>query len=81
MSIARHSLGVAMPGPIGNEALREEIARRAYSKFCERGCIHGGDVDDWITAEREVLADVTPAERSKNTSDASSRRQKRRNQR
>ena len=37
-----------------NEALREEIARRAYAKFCDRGCVHGSDTDDWLAAEQEV---------------------------
>lgn len=46
-----------------NEALREEIARRAYVKFCDRGCVHGGDTDDWLAAEQELLAEQeTPAE-------------------
>ena len=39
------------------EALRQEIQLRAYHRYCERGCEPGGDVDDWVTAEREVLAE------------------------
>lgn len=46
-----------------NEPLREEIARRAYVRFCDRGCAHGSDADDWLAAEREVLAEQEkPAE-------------------
>ena len=46
-----------------NEALREEIARRAYTKFCDRGCVHGSDTEDWLAAEQEVLAEPEkPAE-------------------
>lgn len=37
-----------------DEALTQEIARRAYDRFCDRGCTPGGDVDDWLEAEREV---------------------------
>ncbi len=37
--------------------LHDEIARRAYDRFCERGCFHGADLDDWLAAEREVLAE------------------------
>ncbi|MGE3843086.1 MAG: DUF2934 domain-containing protein [Vicinamibacterales bacterium] len=37
--------------------LHDEIARRAYARFCERGCCHGADLDDWLAAEREVLAE------------------------
>jgi hypothetical protein len=49
------------PAPVGGsaadmEALRQEIQVRAYSRYCERGCASGADVDDWLAAEREVLA-------------------------
>ena len=37
------------------ETVRQEIALRAYYKYCERGCVPGCDVDDWLAAEREVL--------------------------
>ena len=45
-----------MSGPGGKDVVREEIARRAYTRFCDRGCVHGGDKEDWLAAEREVLA-------------------------
>jgi hypothetical protein len=47
-----------------DNALRDEIELRAYFKYCERGCVVGGDVEDWLTAEREVLAEraVDPRE-------------------
>ena len=32
----------------------EEIARRAYELFLERGGSHGADQDDWYRAEREL---------------------------
>ena len=40
----------------GNQFLpvREEIARRAYELYEARGEQNGSDVDDWLTAEREV---------------------------
>jgi hypothetical protein len=31
-----------------------EIALRAYQLYEQRGCAHGGDVDDWLSAEREL---------------------------
>ena len=34
----------------------DEIVRRAYEIFEERGRIHGHDLDDWLQAERELLA-------------------------
>jgi hypothetical protein len=33
---------------------RDRIATRAYELYLARGCSHGGDFDDWITAEREL---------------------------
>jgi hypothetical protein len=36
--------------------LHDEIAAVAYELFEERGCIHGCDLDDWLNAERMVLA-------------------------
>lgn len=37
-------------------ASMDEIVRRAYEIFEERGRIHGHDLDDWLQAERELLA-------------------------
>ena len=41
------------PIPINME---EEIRRRAYELYQERGCVPGYEHDDWVSAEREVLA-------------------------
>jgi hypothetical protein len=32
----------------------EDIARRAYAIYQERGGIDGADLDDWLQAEREL---------------------------
>ena len=32
-----------------------DIAHRAFELYCERGCEHGHDIDDWLQAEREDL--------------------------
>ena len=39
---------------IGEDA-RERIAERAYELYLARGAADGGDFDDWITAERELI--------------------------
>ena len=49
-------------GQATNEVRREEIELRAYFKYCERGCEAGYDVDDWLGAEREILAERAAAE-------------------
>jgi hypothetical protein len=41
--------------------LRAEIELRAYFKYCERGCAPRGDVDDWLAAEQEILAERAAA--------------------
>lgn len=48
------------------EALRQETERRAYLKYCDRGCEPGRDLDDWLAAEQEVLGtpEAAPAEKS-----------------
>jgi len=56
---ASHSPGpsldpVMQPAEVG--ALQEKIARLAYDKWCERGCPHGSDMQDWLDAEKELSA-------------------------
>lgn len=36
--------------------LENEIRRRAYEIYEQRGYLPGHESDDWLTAEREVLA-------------------------
>ena len=42
-----------LPIPINVE---EEIRRRAYELYEQRGCTPGHEHEDWFVAEREVLA-------------------------
>ncbi|HSL23121.1 MAG TPA: DUF2934 domain-containing protein [Vicinamibacterales bacterium] len=39
---------------VGSVATEEEIARRAYEIYTERGGRDGYDLDDWLQAEREL---------------------------
>ena len=39
---------------IGNTTREEEIRRRAYEIYLERGQQPGGELDDWLKAEREL---------------------------
>ena len=41
------------------EEIQQEIARRAYDLFEQRGGEHGHDVEDWATAESQLLAPVS----------------------
>ena len=42
----------------GNSARDEEIRRRAYEIYLERGQQPGHDIDDWLQAERELEREV-----------------------
>lgn len=39
---------------VGNSARDEEIRRRAYEIYLERGAEPGRELDDWLQAEREL---------------------------
>lgn len=49
---------------------REKIAQRAYEKWCQRGCPHGSDKQDWMDAETELRAEVTRGSSSASSSSA-----------
>ena len=46
----------AIPEQIMPDDFRERIAKRAYELYLERGNRPGCDVEDWVDAEREMLA-------------------------
>jgi len=49
------STPVEMPGPsVGNSTRDEEIRRRAYEIYLERGERPGHELDDWLQAELEL---------------------------
>ena len=41
-------------GPRAAEPTADDIRRRAYERYQERGGSHGGHVDDWVEAEKEL---------------------------
>jgi len=36
--------------------LEAEIRRRAFELYMDRGCVPGHENEDWLVAEREILA-------------------------
>jgi hypothetical protein len=34
------------------------VARRAHEKYLERGSVPGGELEDWLSAERELLLEI-----------------------
>ena len=41
---------------IVEQVTQADIARRAFELYCARGGQHGLDLDDWLRAERELVA-------------------------
>jgi len=39
--------------------IQESIALRAYQLFEDRGCVDGGDLEDWFRAESEILLPIS----------------------
>jgi hypothetical protein len=37
------------------EDLQQQIMRRAFELYEQRGKVHGFDLDDWLQAEAEIL--------------------------
>lgn len=49
--------GTGGESPIEREALRRRIEERAYFRYCDRGCVAGDALADWLAAEQEVVAE------------------------
>ena len=54
---------IARPNRRMSTNITDSVARRAFELFLERGAVHGHDLDDWLTAERQLGA--KPAERKR----------------
>ncbi len=55
-STAITSEPLLMNGPSSHESdVQARIAERAYELYRQRGGHHGQDLEDWLTAEREML--------------------------
>ncbi len=39
------------------QIIRSTVAKRAYQIFEKHGCKHGFDLEDWVSAEKELLHD------------------------
>ncbi len=51
---AKGPSGAAASPVAQRQPTREDIARRSYEIFLERGGEHGHHVDHWVQAEREL---------------------------
>jgi len=55
MRSEREGRGATRSRPPNPVVAHEDIADRAYRRYLERGSQHGHDVDDWLTAEQELV--------------------------
>jgi Protein of unknown function (DUF2934) len=46
-------------------ALRERIARKSFEFYEKRGWVHGHDTEDWLEAERVILAEINVEAKAK----------------
>jgi hypothetical protein len=63
---SRHAIATAADAPTPSRTEPDavsvsDIARRAFDLYLARGRQDGGDVDDWLQAERELRGDKRPA--------------------
>jgi hypothetical protein len=56
------------------EITREMIERKAYELFLARGGEHGGDVNDWLEAERQLRAEMEVPAKPTRSAPATSRK-------
>jgi len=49
-------IGQATKRAVESLSLEEQIRQRAYELYVQRGSESGSPMDDWLQAEREILA-------------------------
>jgi len=49
-------IGQATKRAVESTSLEEQIRQRAYELYLQRGNEPGSELDDWLQAEREILA-------------------------
>jgi hypothetical protein len=51
----------------GPQPAQDEIARRAYELYLQRGSVPGHETDDWLQAEAELSAEAAHGEDAEET--------------
>jgi hypothetical protein len=54
----KNNPGIALPLTLSDDALYTRVVLKAYELYEERGEEPGHDLDDWLTAERLVKAEL-----------------------
>ena len=61
VTVEKYRDAAAVPEKLSSRmnAIGDEIRQRAFGLFERQGCQHSSDLDDWLRAEREVIASPT----------------------
>jgi len=51
------TIQLAVGSTLNGEGRREQIAKKAYERYLNRGQVDGYDLDDWLEAEQQVVAE------------------------
>jgi hypothetical protein len=54
MTAKRKSSGPRSPNPVHSSDIEEQIRRRAYELYEQRGRVDGFSLNDWLQAESEI---------------------------
>jgi hypothetical protein len=52
------SAPTTQPRAASNQPTQEEIALRAYQIYLKRGAAPGNEFEDWMQAERQLIAEI-----------------------
>jgi hypothetical protein len=51
------TIQTAILSTLNGEGRHEQIAKKAYERYLKRGQVDGHDLDDWLEAEQQVVAE------------------------
>jgi hypothetical protein len=71
-TLEKNSAQAKKPHTAKGNPSTDEIALRAYHIFIERGAAPGNELDDWIRAERELIANSSQSSRKSKSKSATS---------
>ena len=73
----KESQSLSITDPIHDpQGLHQKISVHAYELFLKRGQVHGHDLDDWLQAEGEILAELKSKGKTQKTRSAFSQRRR-----
>jgi hypothetical protein len=53
----RATIQSVVASTLNGEGRRDQIAKKAYERYLNRGRVDGHDLDDWLEAEQQVVVE------------------------